>query len=33
MRGGDEAEHHHKFLFSFFELNNKEVINGCGKLA
>ena len=27
MRGGEEAEHHHKFLFSFFELNNKQVIS------
>ena len=27
MRGGEEAEHHQKFLFSFFELSNKKVIS------
>ncbi len=27
MRGGDIKEHHQKFLFSFFELNNNKIIS------
>ena len=25
--GGEKEEHHNKFLFSFFELNNKKVVS------
>ena len=27
LRGGKKDEHHQKFLFSFFELNNKKVVS------
>ena len=27
LRGGEKDEYHQKFLFSFFELNNKKVVS------